>query len=107
VAYNKQKETALGLAPGTLVKTSEEGNQQVATTSIQQQLAAANLYRDANSMLYADNKPSEEAIDRVVAKINKECVVPFLTSHSSFIIPVAWTNATPSHVNETPTLIQS
>lgn len=34
--------------------------------------AAADLYRDANSLIYADNKPSDDAIDRVVAKINLE-----------------------------------
>lgn len=28
-------------------------------------------------MLYGDNKPSEDAIDRVVGKINKECVYCF------------------------------
>jgi pre-mRNA-splicing factor SYF2 len=74
----------LGLAPGTLVKAGE-GSKQVALTPKQQELAAANLYRDANSMLYADNKPSEEAIDRVVAKLNKEYVnsPPSLTLHSS------------------------
>ena len=27
-------------------------------------------------MLYADNKPSEDAIDRVIEKINKEYVIP-------------------------------
>ena len=46
----------------------------MAPTSLQQQLAAESLYRDANSLLYADNKPSEEAIDRVISKINKEYV---------------------------------
>ena len=45
-------------------------------TDLQQQLAAESLYRDANTLLYADNKPSEEAIDRVVAKMNKECAHP-------------------------------
>lgn len=49
-------------------------------TSQQQQLAAESLYRDANSLLYADNKPSEDAIDRVVSKMNKEYVL--LRSHS-------------------------
>jgi pre-mRNA-splicing factor SYF2 len=33
---------------------------------------AESLYRDANSLSYADNKPSEEAIDRVVNKLNNE-----------------------------------
>jgi pre-mRNA-splicing factor SYF2 len=44
-------------------------------TAHQQQVAAESLYRDANSLLYADNKPSEEAIDRVIGKINQEYVV--------------------------------
>lgn len=79
IAYNKQKEIALGLAPGTLVKTSEDGKQ-VATSSHAQELAAASLYRDANSLLYADNKPTEEAIDRVVAKMNMEWVLVCLSS---------------------------
>jgi len=35
---------------------------------------AEGLYRDANSLSYADNKPSEEAIDRVVNKLNNEYV---------------------------------
>ena len=43
-------------------------------TSQQQKLAAENLYRDANSLLYADSKPSEDAIDRVIGKINREYV---------------------------------
>lgn len=42
--------------------------------SAEQQLAHENLYRDSTTLLYGDNKPSEEAIDRVVSKINKECV---------------------------------
>ena len=47
---------------------------QVGPSSLQQQLAAESLYRDANSLLYADNKPSEDAVDRVISKINKEYV---------------------------------
>ncbi|KAH9942076.1 SYF2 splicing factor-domain-containing protein [Amylocystis lapponica] len=84
VAYNKQKEIAMGLAPGTLVKAAGNGSGinnfnptagsslQIVPTSQQQQLAAENLYRDANSLLYADSKPSEDAIDRVVSKINRD-----------------------------------
>lgn len=49
-------------------------------TSEQRRLAAENLYRDANSLLYADNKPSEEAIDRVVSKINREYVIHLFLS---------------------------
>ncbi|KAF7789993.1 hypothetical protein EIP86_000941 [Pleurotus ostreatoroseus] len=82
VAYNKQKEMALGLAAGALSKPGSSsssitnfdpsGSSSLVPTSVQQQLAAESLYRDANTLLYADNKPSEEAIDRVVAKINRD-----------------------------------
>lgn len=36
------------------------------------QEATADLYRDANTFIYADHVPSEDAIDRVVGKINLE-----------------------------------
>ncbi|KAL0946221.1 hypothetical protein HGRIS_012480 [Hohenbuehelia grisea] len=74
-AYNRQKELALGLAPGALTQfnpTQGSSSGQLAPTSQQQQLAAENLYRDANTLIYGDNKPSEDAIDRVVGKINKD-----------------------------------
>ncbi|EGG03526.1 uncharacterized protein MELLADRAFT_38010, partial [Melampsora larici-populina 98AG31] len=32
--------------------------------------ASENLYRDMNSLVYADHRPTEEAIDRVVGKLN-------------------------------------
>ncbi|KAJ3887941.1 SYF2 splicing factor-domain-containing protein [Lentinula edodes] len=67
-AYNKQKEVAMGLAPGTL----SNFNPKASPLSLQQQLAADNLYRDANTLMYGDNKPSEDAIDRMVSKINKD-----------------------------------
>ncbi|KZT04885.1 SYF2-domain-containing protein [Laetiporus sulphureus 93-53] len=84
LTYNKQKELALGLLPGTLVKAGNSSSAvnefdpkastslQIVPTSEQQRIAAENLYRDANSLLYADNKPSEDAIDRVVSKINRD-----------------------------------
>lgn len=85
----------MGLAPGTLVTSFnptagsssqvslttwivsswqriDQGNPQVVPSAQQQQMAADNLYRDANSMLYGDSKPSEDDIDRVVGKINQE-----------------------------------
>ncbi|KAI0046768.1 SYF2-domain-containing protein [Auriscalpium vulgare] len=82
-AYNRQKEIALGLAPGTLkdgassssitnFDPTQGSSSQMVPTSHQQQLAAESLYRDANSLLYADSKPSEDAIDRVIGKINKD-----------------------------------
>ncbi|KAJ7460821.1 SYF2 splicing factor-domain-containing protein [Mycena latifolia] len=46
-AYNRQKELAMGYAPD-------------------------NLYRDANTLIYGDNKPSEDAIDKMVSKINRD-----------------------------------
>lgn len=70
-AYNRQKEIALGLVAGTLTKAGE-GSSAVVPTSQEQQLAAENLYRNANTLIYGDNKPSEEAIDKVVSKINQE-----------------------------------
>jgi pre-mRNA-splicing factor SYF2 len=75
-AYNRQKEVALGLAPGALTKAGQ-GSSAVVPTSQEQQLAAERLYRNANTLIYGDNKPSEEAIDKVVSKINQECVLQF------------------------------
>ncbi|KAK4058679.1 Pre-mRNA-splicing factor SYF2 [Microbotryomycetes sp. JL221] len=60
-SYNKQREAAeastalVGGSDGTLVAGSTSG-----------------LYRDANSFVYADHKPSEDAIDRVIHKINTD-----------------------------------
>lgn len=83
-AYNRQKEAAMGLAPGTLAQSgsssfsltsfdpTQASGSQLAPTAHQQQLAADSLYRDANSLLYADNKPTDEAIDRVIGKINQD-----------------------------------
>ncbi|KAH9064532.1 mRNA splicing factor SYF2 [Lactarius vividus] len=82
--YNRQKETAMGLAPGTLSQSgsssfsltgfdpAQASGSQLVPTAHQQQLASESLYRDANSLLYADNKPSDEAIDRVIGKINQD-----------------------------------
>jgi pre-mRNA-splicing factor SYF2 len=55
---------------------------QVVPTSHEQRLATESLYRDANSLLYADNKPSEEAIDRVISKMNREYVSFRLYPHN-------------------------
>ena len=61
--------------PGTLVGFNlTGGSSDMAVTSEQQRMAAENLYRDANTLIYGNNKPSEDAIDRVVSKINEECV---------------------------------
>jgi len=76
--YNKQKELALGLAPGSLKAGSSSSSSALTTfdsrggalTNYEQQQAAESLYRDANTLLYADNKPTDEAIDRVIGKLN-------------------------------------
>lgn len=49
-----------------------------AVASVEQQLAHENLYRDASTLVYGDDKPSEDAIDRVVGKINREYVLMLL-----------------------------
>ncbi|KAK1236245.1 Pre-mRNA-splicing factor SYF2 [Marasmius sp. AFHP31] len=72
LAYQEQKDLALGRGPGTLTNFEAGSSSQVIPTSHDQQLAAENLYRDANTLIYGDNKPSEEAIDRVVSKINRD-----------------------------------
>jgi hypothetical protein len=45
---------------------------QVVLSLQEQQIAREALYRDANTLLYGDNKPTEDAVDRVVAKLNHD-----------------------------------
>lgn len=74
VAYERQKEAALGLAPGTLVPAGAT-SASLATSSRSKGLTASeDLYRGAHTLAYGDSKPSEEAVDRVIGKINKEYV---------------------------------
>ncbi|KAF5313375.1 hypothetical protein D9611_008626 [Ephemerocybe angulata] len=72
--YNQQKAMAMGLNPSTsnALTTFSSSSSAVAITGEQQRLAHENLYRDANTLIYGDNKPSDDAIDRVVGKINKD-----------------------------------
>ena len=73
VKYAKQKEVALGLEPGALVNASPTTQQQIiAAAAAGSSEAADYLYRDANTLLYADSQPSEDAIDRVVNKLNTD-----------------------------------
>ncbi|CAB4409170.1 unnamed protein product [Rhizophagus irregularis] len=62
-AYNEQK--AAAIASSSLIKAEDGQIVPVDTES--------SFYRDANSLQYAsvDNQPSREAIDRVVADVNK------------------------------------
>ncbi|ORX35313.1 SYF2 splicing factor-domain-containing protein [Kockovaella imperatae] len=73
VAYERQKEAALGLAPGTLVPAGATASSLKASSSSSRGLTAAeDLYRGADTLAYGDSKPSEDAIDRVVGKINSD-----------------------------------
>lgn len=65
-SYNKQRAVASG---NSLASTSSSTGM-----SVIQQTASDNLYRDMNSLVYADHRPTEEAIDRVVGKLNLEYV---------------------------------
>jgi len=67
-AYNRQKEVALGLEAGSLSGPNAPTAAQVMQIAAGSSNASADvelLYRDANSMVYADSTPSEEQIDRV------------------------------------------
>lgn len=79
VAYERQKEAALGLAPGTLVPVGATSSSLVASSSKTGLSGAEDLYRGADTLAYGDNKPSEDAVDRVISKINKEYVILSLT----------------------------
>jgi len=73
IKYSKQKEVAFGLEPGALVNASPTAQQQIiAAAAAGSSEAADYLYRDANTLLYADSQPSEDAIDRVVNKLNTD-----------------------------------
>ena len=93
-SYNAQRREALGssAAAGTDLIATEAGSSAV-------QRANEMLYRDANSFVYADHKPSDEAIDKVVQKLNMEYVSICLNPHSALTSYItAWTSATSSRV---------
>lgn len=70
--YNAQREAAQQAI--ALAASGSGGSSETALA------AAADLYRDANSFVYADHKPSEDAIDRVIGKINMEYVKALFAS---------------------------
>ncbi|KAF9520638.1 hypothetical protein BS47DRAFT_1335822, partial [Hydnum rufescens UP504] len=84
-AYTRQKEAALGLVPGALARVSSPKDiagivSASSSSSVAQRLASEDLYRDANTLQYGDNKPSEDAIDRVVNKLNNECAIRLIVA---------------------------
>ncbi|WVR03671.1 hypothetical protein IAU60_000666 [Kwoniella sp. DSM 27419] len=78
IAYERQKEAALGLAPGTLVPVAGSSSVSAAGSSRRAGglSAAEDLYRGADTLAYGDHKPSEDAVDRVSEKINKDLSKP-------------------------------
>ncbi|CDZ97174.1 Cyclin D-interacting protein GCIP [Phaffia rhodozyma] len=66
--YNYQREQALGLPAGTLTHPNTSSSKVLARMK---PMTSDDLYRDANGLNYADNKPSEDAVDRVVQNLNK------------------------------------
>ncbi|WVW82036.1 hypothetical protein I302_104041 [Kwoniella bestiolae CBS 10118] len=71
-AYERQKEAALGLAPGTLVSAGGSSNAVAGSSRSGALTAAEDLYRGSDTLAYGDHKPSEDALDRVAEKINKD-----------------------------------
>jgi pre-mRNA-splicing factor SYF2 len=72
--YNAQRAAASAVNPSMAL---------LASTSYAQQAAHDDLYRDANSFVYGDHKPSEDAIDKVIGKINVEYVPSTLSPSST------------------------
>ncbi|WWC86031.1 uncharacterized protein L201_000902 [Kwoniella dendrophila CBS 6074] len=76
LAYERQKEAALGLAPGTLVpvgggssSNAIAGSSKSGSSAL---TASEDFYRGSDTLSYGDHKPSEDALDRVADKINKD-----------------------------------
>jgi len=70
--YKAQRNAALGLIDGDGLSTSTDLIQGSSSSSSQLIPGADQLYRDASSFVYADHKPSDEAIDRVISQINTD-----------------------------------
>ena len=58
------------------IKVYQEQKAAATGSSTSAVAAHQNLYRDANTLVYADHKPSEDAIDRVASKMNAEYAFP-------------------------------
>ncbi|GAA94430.1 uncharacterized protein L969DRAFT_97364 [Mixia osmundae IAM 14324] len=63
-SYNAQRAAAMGTI---IASTSGDPS---GDSAVSQKAAAELLYRDANSFVYADHKPTEDAIDTVISKMN-------------------------------------
>ncbi|BGP38059.1 Pre-mRNA-splicing factor SYF2 [Rhodotorula kratochvilovae] len=65
LAYKKQREAELSTS--TALVASGSGGGEVGPV-----IDPNGLYRDANSFVYADHKPTEDQIDRVIGKLNSD-----------------------------------
>lgn len=92
-SYNAQRQSALeGASDSTATMASSSSSSSTA-------VAKANdmLFRDANSFVYADHKPTEDQIDKVVQKLNMELVslsLSFRLGSDATVYPTASTSAT-------------
>lgn len=80
-AYNAQKASTLNSSVSSQAlqvlatsgsSSASPGSELTTTGTVGQHLAGQGLYRDANSFVYADHKPTEDQIDRVIGKLNSE-----------------------------------
>lgn len=72
-SYNAQKEAAMaGSSSSEARLLTGDPSAEVEDQALVKAPNSELLYRDANSFVYADHKPSEEAVDRVISKINMD-----------------------------------
>lgn len=72
-AYNAQREEAMaGSSSSQAALLTGDPSAAEEDMALVKAANSEILYRDANSFVYADHKPSEDAIDRVVHKINMD-----------------------------------
>ncbi|GAA5878297.1 hypothetical protein JCM16303_002722 [Sporobolomyces ruberrimus] len=76
-AYNAQKaststSSTSSQALQVLSTSGQKDNDNGTVSTVGDHLAGQGLYRDANSFVYADHKPTEDQIDRVIGKLNSD-----------------------------------
>ncbi|KNZ50269.1 hypothetical protein VP01_4514g1 [Puccinia sorghi] len=76
-SYNKQRAAAAGSGA-----SSSSALISGSSTSVIQRAAAENLYRNMDSLVYADHRPTEEAVDRVVGKLNLDYLIRSIDKRS-------------------------
>jgi pre-mRNA-splicing factor SYF2 len=74
-SYNAQRSKTSSSNNSAAIIAAAAASGSISKSDREIQEATDDLYRDAHSFVYADHVPSEDAIDRVVGKINLECVL--------------------------------